>query len=207
VAHLPYFTAPDPPVPASRFTLDCQVGKYLTDRKVTVYYHDSGNVAVPVAAADGAAQEIIKQKAACGYKVVSFVVERFGLMPLVPGMEVGDPNSVYLRGRLWVDAPAINLDGGSYIYHVEGFYVYALKNPVWVNTAPGVPIGAKVTDRTDPRQNVIPVQAFIDPSGIKGGYSAPGDNLNIIVTQLKPKPPAMPTRNSIADKTLTLVPG
>lgn len=195
------------PIPASRFTLDAQQGIYTLDRKVTRYWHLSGNLAIPVAAADGAAPEIIKQYSATGGKVVFFVVERVGLMPLVPGKEVGDSNQVYLRGEVWVDAPATGLDGSQYAYHVEGYYLYVFKKPVWVD-GQGLPLSSKVTDRSDPKLNLLPAAAFIDLTSVKGAYAAPGDRVALAASLAPSRLPAGVTgpKNSVYDPTKKMLP-
>lgn len=201
--------APQIPNIAHRFTGDYQVGAYVADDVDVDFWHESGKLAVPIAAVSGN-QEVIQWSAPFGGKVVTFEVVRFGLMPLVPGPESSDANVVYLRGRVKLKTQ-ISLNGSDYWYGVAGYYMYAFLAPVF--TASGLPFGVHVTDRTDPRDLVLPPDAFVDTmkplptvqpaivgsvtAGLLGGGAgssvvqpglAPGDDLNRI-RKLVQKPP------------------
>lgn len=167
------------PIPRTRLSLDAQIGIYLVNSQVTVYAHDTGKAAIPVAAADGAALEIVQRHAKSGGKAVFFALERYGLKPIIPGVEESDANIVFLGGRVVAAAPAVAVDGYTYIYRVEGVYFYAFKVPVWVDSAAGLPVGSTTNDRTPPSQNTLPAALFVDP-GTAWAKTAPGDTTAIL---------------------------
>lgn len=169
--YLPLASGP----PTTRLTQDAQYGIYLTNSQVTVYAYNTGKTALPVAAADGTSAEIVQRHAKSGGKAVFFALERYGLMPLIPGVEESDSNIVFMGGHVAVSAPAITMDGYTYTYRVEGRYFYAFKVPVWVDTTTGLPMGSTTIDRTPPSQNVLPAALFVDP-GAAWAKRAPGDD-------------------------------
>lgn len=204
---MPPFSLTAQTTPKSRQSADDMVGVYLRREYIHRFIHRSGKLSVPVAGPDGTPCEIVQVSAPYGMKITKLDYIRFGLMPLVPGPEGSDPNVVYLGGEVDLENQTGN-DGVRKWYRVSGFYYYALLKPVF--TASGLPFGVSPSDRDDPKDMVLPPEAFVDtmkplatavsavgPTGLLGGNAgsfpespgiAPGDDLNRI-KKLVPKAP------------------
>jgi hypothetical protein len=79
------------------------------------------------------------------FRLVAWVVSRYGARPNLPHWNTGNPNEVLLHSEITVDSPR-PVNFGSAWQQVAGYYVYCVLTPAepTVDGAPGVTNGASV---------------------------------------------------------------
>ncbi len=188
-----------------RYTQDYAIGAYVQDDEEVRYFHDAGLLPAAVQGPTATACEILSVCAPYGSLLVAYAVVRFGLAPLVPGIQKSDPNVIYLRGEVKI-AKQLDLGGENYWTTVTGWYLYALLKPLTFGTD-ALPLGVNVTDRTDPATALLDAAAFVDRAkplqsaasatvlgnNLADAYAAvpttaPGDDA-VRIRKLVPKPP------------------
>lgn len=172
----------------TRQSADYQVGLYVRNMVVTRTTYESGKLVVPVAGQSGTPCEVVQVSAPHGGRLVTFDIAKFGLQPLVPGIESSDPNVVHVRSQVEQEEQVAE-DGVRRWFHVWGWHLYAFLKSLVPGTDP-LPFGCHTTDRTDPADNVLPPEAFVDVRAPLLGKMAPGDDPNRLrkLIQKGPKP-------------------
>ncbi len=107
---------------------------YRINRIVTRYIWNQGTNLLPVAKPGNSANQvtpsvIVQTSSPFGYKIVTWVIERMGQFPLLPDWEPDNANQVFASSEINFGnvQPEPN---GQPVFHIEGTYVYLLKQPI-----------------------------------------------------------------------------
>jgi hypothetical protein len=118
---------------------------YLVQDQTVSYEGNNGMLQVPVGApvVDGGpkiACKIVRAHAPVMQKVVTYLYQRLGALPLIPTPEPDDINQVLMEHRRIPVSPIPWGNGNNMVYSVMGEYVYALFMPL-TTTQDAMPTG------------------------------------------------------------------
>lgn len=134
--------------PFGGFSAAQQASPYLVYDLRTRILWDNGQLQLPVAYVTNLQQAVqnpttqvlsarpaaanIQVSAPYGWKVVTFHIVRAGAPPVAPDPAAIDANSILRFFDVEDIAPTIAVDGLTYLYGMNGTYLYSLTRPVWV---------------------------------------------------------------------------
>jgi hypothetical protein len=123
---IPIDVVPDlPDVPAPSLASGSPTTKYSCTQ---FYAWNYGLAQMPVAGPVGTPARIVRLHAPSCTKVVAWVAERLGAIPVCPHTDTGSSNDVLIGKMIGLPVPGVIIDG-TQVWQVAGVYSYALQVP------------------------------------------------------------------------------